>query len=310
MRQQQRSGGVKKWLRDRVESVEESLGLSSYTEEKNYDRCLDLVAEADALRAEAEAAKIAGVLTPGEERDIREATAAVSQYKRENFEWAAAVPVAQERKAEQALRRKTQQARKAEQRAREEDLLNFANDASRAAGTAAVATALSSIAAVAASVGEGLGFGKMKELPGDEVPAEARQPAAGGSPHAEKQPPRGPAAPFIKLRRMVGLTEGAASGLASWAQSAAEKQKAQAAADTQWLRLAGCEKELTLLGLTMSVPAQTPIQDAELREAWRAISRKLHPDVVGPGDDMKLGQEGRADIYAVNAAYEKLRKLL
>mgnify|MGYP006148901185 CR=1 FL=1 len=111
MRQQQRSGGVKKWLRDRVESVEESLGLSSYTEEKNYDRCLDLVAEADALRAEAEAAKIAGVLTPGEERDIREATAAVSQYKRENFEWAAAVPVAQERKAEQALRRKTQQAR-------------------------------------------------------------------------------------------------------------------------------------------------------------------------------------------------------
>ena len=92
--------------------------------------------------------------------------------------------------------------------------------------------------------------------------------------------------------------------------SAAEKQKAQAAADTQWLRLAGCEKELTLLGLTMSVPAQTPIQDAELREAWRAISRKLHPDVVGPGDDMKLGQEGRADIYAVNAAYEKLRKLL
>ena len=73
------------------------------------------------------------------------------------------------------------------------------------------------------------------------------------------------------------------------------------------------EAELAVLGV--GVEEAVAMDEAGLRQVFRARSLELHPDVVGAGaeegrDEAGGGGAGVPTIYELNEAYEAVKKVL
>ena len=147
-------------------------------------------------------------------------------------------------------------------------------------------------------------------------------------PLSESLPSAALDAALAATARAVGGGEegGGASPLASWATERRERLRIEASATEKVRRLSLFASDLDLLGLSVEGAAQ--LDEKTLRQAFRARSRELHPDVragravptdatgadgrtEGGGTPMDDGDgESSPSVYELNAAYEAIRKLL
>lgn len=265
--------------------------LAGWKEEKEEERVLDLIAEAELTRKAAKEARMRRSLPQG----VAEAAADSGTADLESPEvskWAQpeVLDKAFERKAAQAAKDAERLARKERNRARSDEL---AQRAKSVAFSAAASVSEAVILAVEGDEGDG-------QLPGQGVSAEARQPK-----------------PESRVRRLGRAVAGAARGVAAFAQQRRDDATRQAEADAQWARLEGLRSEMAMLGLEWSdVPPSDAAPSAgrsrkmserRLRKAFRKRSRQLHPD-LNPGSGR--GAEEFGDIRDLNAAYERLRAAL
>lgn len=296
---------LKEDLLGAIAGAEEALGVAEYREERESDRILSLVAEAEMLRRAAEESRQRRALKPWREDEASSDGAEMDEY-----EWQSVVPTALAREEEKARTRAEREERRAEQRARANQMRTTATDGARAVGSAAVSATLTGLATLAA----GLGVGRVpegKHLPGDGVPSAAREPATRA---AAARPPSNGAVALLRRRalRVSDSAKAATARATAWASETRNAAAAQAAAEVQWLVLSKHQTELRLLGLASAHPPKRPLSQTALRKAWRSRSRELHPDVRGRWRGAGPAQIDGAygEIYALNDAYETLRALI
>ena len=244
---------VKQSLLTILELAEKPLLI--WKQEKEEDRLLLLIDDAEAIRKQAAAKK----LTAAKISDDALETSSLS--------WRAFIPMAQTRAEEKAAKLAEREARKEAGKA-----------ALKATATAAVGAAFT-VAAHAAEAAAG-----PERLPSSDMSAEDRSAGRKGAGRS---------------------AAGAARRLINWARRTGDSARSQANAEAQRLRMAGLEEDLSLLGLTLSEDGKL-ITDRQLRKARRARSRQLHPDALR----RRPRDEDQGSIYALNEAYDKVRKRL
>ena len=266
---------VKTSLLSILEVVEAPLKV--WKQEKEEDRLLDLIAEAEATRSAAATTRRRRSL-PAAADDPRDATVADAEEERRLSSWRQFVPMARTRAEAKVAKISEREARKAASRA-----------ALTAAGSAAVDAAFSAVADVAkVAVGP-------ERLPSQGMSADERAGRQVG-------------------RSAMATAAHAARSVAAWASRRRDDARTQAEADAQRLRLAGQEDDLALLGIEVVEEGQGRrlITERQLRKARRERSRELHPDARKGkrGGAAVPSGEDEAAIYKLNEAFENLSKRL
>ena len=265
---------VKKGLLSALDVAEG--GLAEWKEEKEEERVLDLIAEAERTRAAAQETRMRKSLPQGFDDDDEYCMAgAPCELEPSRFDWVEAVPDAMAREEDKRQKAEKREARRARTRAIGTELSERAKGAAFTAATAAAEAAVAATEAFPA------------RLPGDGVSAEQREGIA----------------------RRIGRTAGvAAKRAARWARLRRNVAQELADLEAQTQLLAEHKAELELLGLTDEAEAQAAagkrMTERQLRMAFRVRSRELHPDVSA------LGDEDAAAMYEMNRAYEQLRKVI
>ena len=274
---------LKRGLLGALGKAEDLMGLKEWKNEYEEERVLNLVAEAESIRQEAKRIKAMRSL-PAEE-----ARGGVAPEE-ESFEWESFVPQAQEAAREKEEKKKYFDEKKKARVELTEGVKTTAANALKAAGGAAAAAVLSATA-------------KAAEAAADATTQPARLSSDEPAEHMAAPPRRAAIADAAGVA--AGATAGAARGVASWASRMRDAAAGRAEAEAQWLRLARFHDDLELLGLPTE-RAQTGglITERRLRQAWKERSRVNHPDVAAKG----ISESNQ--IYAINAAYERLRPVV
>lgn len=254
--------------------------LAGWKEEKEEERVLDLIAEAELTRKAAMEARKRRSLPEGV--DQAKDKVAEDLTSEEIDKWA------QPEVLDRAFERKAIQEAKAAERASRKERNKAVGDELAQRAKSIAFSAAASVSEAVISVAEG----EVDRLPGEGVAAEDRQP----------KPPS-------KVRQFGRAVAGAAKGLIAFAQQQRDEAERMAEADAQWTRLEKYQAEMSMLGLQRSmVPPSSAgkdrISERQLRKAFRKRSRELHPDLN------RFNRRKEADIRDLNAAYEKLRTVL
>jgi len=178
-----------------------------------------------------------------------------------------------------------------------EEMAAEARTAASAVARAAQGVALDTVLAAAAAAAETAAEAVAPlQLPPSPMPEEEPTPAVAAAEAYD-------AGPQLRVRSW-------ARGVASWARGARADHRRAFTAGEQRDRLAELEASLAVLGLTeLGEERLTP---RRLRDAFRARSRELHPDTRSFGFRRRAAApdaEG-AGVYELNAAYERVRKVL
>ena len=117
---------LKKSLLGALDAADDLLGLSEFKQGEEEQRVLDLIAEAEAMRVAAKAAKarrtLAAPRTAADEESMRGTAADLETQTDEEFEWSDMVPQAQVAAQAKAEEEAARQQRKTESAARQEEV--------------------------------------------------------------------------------------------------------------------------------------------------------------------------------------------
>jgi len=196
-----------------------------------------------------------------------------------------------------------------------EEMAAEARTAASAVAKAAQGVALDTVLAAAAAAAETAAEAAAPlQLPPSPVPEEEPTPAVAAAEAYDA--PQSTVSSWARPAEVVydagpqSRVRSWARGVASWARGARADHRRAFTAGEQRDRLAGLEASLAVLGLTeLGEERLTP---RRLRDAFRARSRELHPDTRSFGFRRRAAApdaEG-AGVYELNAAYERVRKVL